>query len=678
MKKITIISAALAILTTAFVSAQDGLEDLLMTDDQYGTSGQSVKWVTADAKVTTASKFEQTIQEAPANMTVITAKQIDSLGAETLWDVLSYVPGVNVIESYMGLPGVTFRGNYQDIYNNKSLFMINGHPSLETTHGSYHLEMIPMSAIKQIEIIRGPGSVLYGTNAYAGVINVITYNANDNINMVSAKAGDFDTTEGQIAISQKLGNAGLFIGASYYNTNGYDYDVKVDEIGMSGSLEYENNVQNIFMSLDFADISFNSGYYIQEKMKLGLVPILRSGSLINSYESYFFDAEYKKNITDNLLIQFNLRYDNTFKYYVLPGDAENGYQEMDLDMSSDKLGAEMQLTWDTSDKLINVFGVSYDKSNISNEDNWHASFYGITPATPIRTPFFTTYAYYNGDPESTDTAVYWQSTYKASDELTLAAGLRYSDFGEILSNAGNRVSPNLSLVYKLGDQKYLKVLYGEAFRSPSMVEVYVNIPGINNGNIDLESETIKNLDIIYDMVINELNLTANIFYFETEDTIKRAIINPVDPTPTYQNLEGIEGYGVELSISGKLNERIFLYANASWMDGEESADGSDISYLTTISANAGIDYRLMSNLSLSSNIQYVGDREDNNSSFEVDGYTLANIQLEYMPMDNLSLSLLVNNIFDEDYEYPEYIRQNIESLPGGPGTAVSGKVKINF
>ena len=142
-----------------------------------------------DFQVISGSMLRQSIEDAPAVIDIITEEQINDFDADNLYELLSFLPGVEMMETFFGRTVLQFRGIMNIHYNNKVLLMINEAPVYEPVNGSYFLELIPINAIKQIEVIRGRGSTLYGTNAYSGVINITTKKGNDDNPSLSAKAG---------------------------------------------------------------------------------------------------------------------------------------------------------------------------------------------------------------------------------------------------------------------------------------------------------------------------------------------------------------------------------------------------------------------------------------------------------------------------------------------------------
>jgi outer membrane receptor for ferrienterochelin and colicin len=120
-----------------------------------------------NVEVVTTSKTQRRISQSPAIISTITGAEIAERGISNVYEALSYLPGIELIETFYGYTDVTFRGILQDNYNNKAVLLVNGQPFYDQIVSTFYAEQIPLSAIERIEVIRGPGGVLYGTNAFA-------------------------------------------------------------------------------------------------------------------------------------------------------------------------------------------------------------------------------------------------------------------------------------------------------------------------------------------------------------------------------------------------------------------------------------------------------------------------------------------------------------------------------
>jgi outer membrane receptor for ferrienterochelin and colicins len=182
-------------------------------------------------KVTTASKTEEKLSDAPGVISVVTRDEMERFGARTLKDVLMRMPSFALSSMYMtDRSSVSIRGDQLGVTASHILLLINGRPVREAIEGGIKSEMyesFPVASIDRIEVIRGPGSVLYGSNAFSGVINVITKKASENRAEVSLNGGL--PKEGNVSGNAAyqlgnfgLGDLGLVVGAQYKKAENWD------------------------------------------------------------------------------------------------------------------------------------------------------------------------------------------------------------------------------------------------------------------------------------------------------------------------------------------------------------------------------------------------------------------------------------------------------------------------
>ena len=198
---------------------------------------QEMAWLKAETYVITASKVKETIKKAPASISVITDKQIRQMGARDLSDVLRAVPGFRVGSFYVGHGVFSARSTRKGISAN-ILIMINSHPINDVVTGgaTYVHDTLLIDNIKRIEFIRGPGSALYGSNAYNGVINVITKEAEDIDGFeLTARGGSWDTQQYNLLYGKTFSDLEVAFNFNYFKTHGHrafieeDFQTQIDQ-----------------------------------------------------------------------------------------------------------------------------------------------------------------------------------------------------------------------------------------------------------------------------------------------------------------------------------------------------------------------------------------------------------------------------------------------------------------
>ncbi len=627
-----------------------------------------------EVEIYTASQESETAAESPATISVITAEQLNQWGIINLHDAISFLPGIVKNETYIGQTTQTFRGINPGLFNNKSLYLINGHPSYESLFGSTLLDYIPLEMVERIEVVRSPASVLYGTNAMSGVINIITKQGTENSNDATVRAGSHSHKYGSIVYHTN----NLSMAASVKRDDGYDYSGTLDEAGNPVDMDYRYDVDNIFIDGYGEDWRINAAIFDREKAFLGINPWVWHQGIFETYVGYI-DAN-KKYRFDTSELNIWLRYDVSDKdihtsNFPLPGTAaECSFYNVSnvspvcpapgspADTAStvynkvERYSLEVQYKDQVNENLSYIVGSSFE-----SQDSDPLVFLYDADNSLNRTAI-------DSSQDTQTTAIYGQVKYRANEDTILVAGVR----GEDNSEAGTSdLMPRLGVTYQVKPQTYIKLLYSEAFRTPMFIEKYVQLPGVLLGDENLDRETIKTYELGLDANLDENNqIQISLFSICLEDEILRFPLGPPDPTAEYRNGVGKEMQGIEAEWKSIVSEKLELILNASYVDGDDdSLMEDDAPYIANFASNVMITYHLASHWNASLTAQYIGEQDyvlaSTSTRGTIDDYTLINLSSTYR-IDQHALRLILHNITDEKYTYPEPVRRNIADVPGGP------------
>jgi outer membrane cobalamin receptor len=664
--------------------------------------------------VVTASSFRQTVSEACAIIDVYTGDQIMHLGVDNLYEFLSFLPGVEVMETYYGYTDVQFRGILQTHYNNKSSLLVNGQPMYDAIVSSYYLEQIPLTSIKQVEVIRGPGGVLYGTNAFAGVINILTKDGESaDGTKAYLKGGSFGTRKVALAVGESVDEIDLFLSGEYVDSDGYrkriiwDEDDAYPELGLEDQAEtgdrtlgsypddrhaYENDYVNFFTSVGYRDFKFNATFFENRKDKFGIIPTTAStgerairGGAVNIRYSKTLD----KDRVEIRSIAWHDRIDKHERIHSYPPSAWAGGTPHDQEYGGNKTGFQTQVSRALSRRIGVLGGLGFERS--------HADpyvFLYVDSLSPDGQPVENEAA--NAFPDAKETSDLWsygQVTANPFDKIYFQAGARFNTNEQ----AGTVLVPSLGAVYRPTDRLSLKCIVGEGFRNPSFFEKFVRTMNVLAGDTDLEPEKIRSIDLGVDYQTSALFLRANGFYVTTDRLIARRPLTAgemaeINAEPgsgsggwtggyVYYNTEGCAYRGVEVSFNAVPRSGVSLQGNITYKSGEDS-EGNELKYFAPYHANLAAHFSPLRRISLALTAQHVAEREGNyaansgwqtwataatgGTDYTLDAYTLLNARVAFRPAGPLELSLFVKNILDSEYVYPEYIRQSIPFIPGGP------------
>lgn len=230
--------------------------------------------------VTTASKKAEKNTDAPGVISTITKEEIKYFGANNLNDVLERATSIQKVGSHMFPYNVSvIRGDLRTHYDNHMLVLINGRPARDGLLGGVNSPIysgFPVEMIDKIEIIRGPGSVLYGTNAFTGIINIITKSDEMKPSLdVSATAGSFGTVQGALTGSYSKGDFKAKLGAKIDNINGWKYSAMTVRPGFGDTLvnmKYGKRNTGLAADLSYKGLSFFGFYTYDNQDNLGILP----------------------------------------------------------------------------------------------------------------------------------------------------------------------------------------------------------------------------------------------------------------------------------------------------------------------------------------------------------------------------------------------------------------------
>jgi len=460
------------------------LEDLTLVAQKLGVSIDEL----LKMKTTVASTSALTPRETPGIISIITEEEIENMGARDLIDVLRMVPGISFGYDDAGVYGIQMRGNWG--FEGKVLMLMDGQELNDLKYNVYPFgQHINIHQIKRIEIIRGPGSSIYGGNAELGVINIITKDATD-INGVSITS-DAGVNGGIVGFSNINLNAGKQVGkwkvsaTGNYNRglwsdkNFRDYDSSSYKPADSSDLvtSYNANIKVSYAKLSARFILDNyKTHYLTDSFTYG-----------NEFKTLLGEVKYEFSPVKNLTITPRFNYRNSIPYY-----AAGWY----LNNSITRYTGNVTANWDISKNINIVGGVDYYYDYAKMMENTDSSLFFIND-----TVNGTSNVSFN------NIAVYLQSIIKTK-YFNITIGGRFDNN----NHYGRDFAPRVGIT-GIWNKFHAKLLYSKAFRSPSF------------GNIEFESdikaENTRVLEFEAGYKINSnMFLTANLF----DISIKKPII----------------------------------------------------------------------------------------------------------------------------------------------------------
>lgn len=613
-----------------------------------------------ETMVVTANQYQTSVKDAPASISVITREEIDKLPATDITTALESVAGVHIAKTTGAEPRVIIRGlqNQNSSNGNYTLFLVNGRriSSSETVirGASFDLSSIPMSAIEQIEVVRGPMSSLYGSEAIGGVVNVILKTPTGDTHVAGSLT--YSTPEDRNA-NALLSNADgqLTSGTAFVSGSiipdvlTYTATVDVsdknawfpDNAGSNFSPQSEQKRQSFRGSLNwFAterdELYLDLAYSNDERVEHSYFS--SSNRLLTSY----YDGK-KLSSTLGYLRSWDWGESDASYFYESSQVNENNFHPMvdEAEMTQNNHTFDARVILDQLENQLISVGAQLAYSEVENQRD------------------------YSSSRSVTQSAVYAQDEYSLSDDLTATLSGRLTHNNQF----GNDFSPRLYLVYNGIENLTFKGGYGEGFKAPTLFQSSKDFSLVSCGgrctligNPDLKPQTSKTYEFsaMYSGSVGYVQATA--FFNDVKNLIDRDLdpfFNGSSNIIQYENVDRVETKGIELEGEYDISADWFLTMNATYTDAKNKQDNTDISYTPEWLANANLNWQAMKSLALFAGVNYTGDQKDGSDN-KLDPYSIISIGGSYAINNNIKLRTGITNLTDErldestlDYEATE-------------------------
>lgn len=570
-----------------------------------------------DDIVVTASGFEQPRSETGQAIDIVDRERLDQLQSATIGDALQSVPGVTVA-ARGGLGGQTsafLRGGN----SSQTLVLIDGVRinDLTSPNGAFDFGTLMTGNIGQVEVLRGPNSIIWGSQAIGGVVNIQSLAPADGFEgRFGAEYGAADTKRMNANIA---GTSGLFegsFGGSYVDAQGIS--------ALAGGTErdgFENFAGNGRLKVNISD-GFNldfRGYYnhatVEYDSAFGIganaLPVTRNRQFVGYVGTNFvaLDGRMQSRIaytrtdirrlgTDPVLFSFN--------NFIVRGNIDR---------------AEYHTAFDVNDALTLTAGLEYERSFAST------SFEGA-PADIARNHVISGFS---------------QIIVRPLAGLTVTGGVRhdqYRDYGGQTTLGGNiAFTPN-------DGRTMLRATYGEGFRAPTLSEGQPPY-----GNPDLRPETARNFDLGFEQPILDGRARFFATYFNRRST---DLIAFSFATFQSENIDRVTSTGVEAGFNLNPTDRLDIRASYTLVDAVNRSAGANFGNRLALrpqhSGSLTVDWQMPIGLSVGSSVLLIGDSFDDASNSEaLDGYALVGLRASLPINDRLELYGRIDNIFDVQY-----------------------------
>ena len=557
------------------------------------------------------SRLDQTETEIGSSVSVITGEEIEKLGFDFALDAVASAPGVTINQNgnYGGSASVRIRG----ASSGQTLVLIDGIPvgDPSTTDGSFNFAYLDTENIERIEVLKGPQSTLWGSDAIGGVVSITTKRPGDNLSgSAFGEYGSFNTFRGGASLGGGNETGDFRLSASTINTDGIS---KADE-------ENGNSEEDGYESLT---LSGKGGLNLLNNIRLDGTVLWNDAE--SEYDSYVGGAQGSVGDGDErtenetlsgrlrlLVPLFNERFQNEFQV---------GYSDIERENFSDGVQSYLaegdrqlyryQGTFTVNEMNKLAFGAEREETTANDEDSSIDGLFGLYEFKPVA-------------------------------NLTLTGGLRLDDHDKFGSETTGRVAAAFQPI----DQIVLRASWGQGFKAPSIFQsTYIcTFCGLTEPNTNLQPETSEAFDIGLDWFSpnGRAEASVTVFHQDTENMIDFSY------TAGYDNIAMVESQGVELSGAFQATSWFGISANYAWIDAEDG-DGNELTRLPEHSGDVTFSFDPDGPLSGAVLVRYNGE-EANTNGTTLDGWTRVDLTGSYDINDSVEVYGRIENLFDEHYQ----------------------------
>lgn len=605
-----------------------------------------------EMKVSSASKgrTETDVRDAPAQVTVITSEEIRAFGYRTIAEIVRSVPecfeGGDRMYSIMGIRGFARAGDF----NTRVLVLLDGHPLNEHWNSTSPVSTdfpLDLAHLERVEVITGPVSALYGSNAFFGVVNIVTRKP------VKTEAG----------VSYRAGSAGDnrvsgYAGAGTASDSADPWHILVQAVG--SSTEGDDLTYPGLGTERGTDWQRNGGAYLQaERGRFRFFATAfsrRRGSIASAYDANFGDdrsftqdsyaiGEIRAQVVRGESLDVSVRgygdfyeFRDEYRYDPSPVFHDVGRAAW--------TGGEIVAEWRAGPSELVV--ALEDSYNVVRQDSYERADEGTDEPDPTIPP--------NSVPE--DERTFNLARLTATETVRLLEG-NLNLFGGVYAEShgiyGTGIAPRAGVVAKPWKGGTVKALYGRGFRSPSVYEAFFDDDDSQTSNEDLEAEIADGVEAVVRQKVGRfLEVTVNGFHAQYRDLIvlRETDIDPgplVDPRLQYQNREKIASSGGTLALQVRRNRTTLRLDGTGFTYTDEVAGSPEWVAHAVLVAPVVV---ASGNANLAARVTGVGSRVLNEQK-RLSPYAVADVAVRINRVyRSLGVTAGVTNLFDSRYGEP--------------------------
>ena len=602
--------------------------------------------------VSGVSKFDQKIADAPASVTIITADDIQKYGYRNLADLLRSVRGINVSYdrnySYAGLRGFSSTGDY----NSRFLIQVDGHRLNENIYGLAYIgteSQVDLDLVEKVEIIRGSGASIYGSNAFFGIINIVTKNSSKfGQPQIAGSYGSYDSFKGRLSYGRQL-DSGLDLalsGTGYYS-KGQDlyyaeFDTPTTSGGMARNIDGDQS-GSLFGRMKYGPLTLESSWLSRDKTlpTASYRTDFNSPNMFTADKRWYVDLKYQQTVFSNTDVTARLFFDEYQYTAHLP---YAGIINNDTALGQ-SVGSELIVSrpfFDGTHRL--TAGAELANNFAQNQKNEDLDPYRLI--TDIKE-------------NSQKWSLFVQDEYRMTSWLRINAGL-CEDYS---LNFGNLLNPRLAFIIQPQDSSTLKLIYGTALRPPNAYELYYEDGVSFKRPLHLDPEKNTTYEAILEQRFSSnYRMSAGVFSYEIDDMIRQ--MTDSDNMLVFKNSGQMTAQGFELELEGVWTAGLRGNIGYTYQEAKDKATGETPANAPQHIGKANLIVPLFSDIwSLGTNLQYLSPRKTIDGSSTDAAWVIKMTLLAKNIRPGLTVSLSGYNLLNQKYKDPvgaEFRQSGIE------------------
>lgn len=552
-----------------------------LSQPAFAAGSDDLQFFEEEATVVAAARHPQKQAETPANTYVITRDEIERYNYRTLAEALQSVPGIyfryDHNYTYIWVRGFGRPGDY----NSRVLVMIDGHRMNDNVYGEAnydHLFSLDLRSVDHIEVVKGPGSALYGDNALLAVVNVVTIRAKNAPKVqASAEGGSWGTTKEFLGLSRKFNNdVEAYAAGSYYYSYGQKNLSYPEFGGINGGIAQNadrEEAYNLFGRVGTPDLNL-TGNFVNRSKTVPTAPFNTDFDVTGTHtvdSRSYIELKGGHDLPQDVRLDARAYYDWSWYYADYIG-TQTSATTTNYDASrADWYGEEVTARWTQfGERNALLVGQDVEETVRAHQLNYDEVPYALNTDDSrnlYRWAFFA------------------QQELHPRDDLDLNAGVRYDHY----KTFGGTVNPRAAMIYRPWNNGSVKLLYGTAFRAPTVFELYYTDGYIPNPN--LQPERIQTYEAAYEHDFSR-GVWGSVSYFQSRfrDLIDAVNVNPT--TITYVNEGHVRTDGVELASKWEAPWDISGHAGYTLQWTRDTSTGETLDNSPRQVGNVGLSHRL--------------------------------------------------------------------------------------